>query len=207
MKYLDLNKCIKDGEVNMKSEKIDRRVKYTKMVLKASFINLLKSKHISKISIKEICDDADINRATFYAHYSDQYDLRSKIEAELIDDINEYLDGGSFNDPESVSLDMLVKIFEYIKENAELCIVLLGDSGDINFQRQVMMIVREQCVSAWSSSKDIGKDDAEFIYTFYAIGSVGIIQKWLLEGMKKPVREMAELILKLANGGLSGFDI
>jgi AcrR family transcriptional regulator len=189
----------------MKSEKIDRRVKYTKMVLKESFINLLKKKHISKISIKEICDDADINRATFYAHYNDQYDLRRKIEEELIDNIKEYLESGSFDDPDNVSLDMLVKIFEYLKKNADLCIVLLGDSGDINFQQQVMMIVREQCISAWTSNKDIRAEDAEFIYTFYAIGSVGIIQKWLTEDIDKPVVEMASLILKLANSGISGF--
>lgn len=189
----------------MKSEKIDRRVKYTKMVLKESFINLLKKKHISKISIKEICDDADINRATFYAHYTDQYDLRRKIEEDLINDIKEYLESGSFNDPDNVSLDMLVKIFEYLKKNAELCIVLLGDSGDINFQQQVMMIVRDQCISAWTSSKSIKEEDAEFIYTFYAIGSVGIIQKWLTEDIEKPAFEMASLILKLANSGISGF--
>lgn len=189
----------------MKSAKMDRRVKYTKMVLKESFISLLKKKHISKISIKEICDLADINRATFYAHYTDQYDLRRKIEEEMITDIKEYLESGSFNDPDNVSLDMLVKIFEYLKKNAELCVVLLGDSGDINFQQQVMMIVREQCISAWTSSKAIKAEDAEFIYTFYAIGSVGIIQKWLTEGIDKPPYEMASLILKLANSGISGF--
>ncbi|HBC96216.1 MAG TPA: TetR/AcrR family transcriptional regulator, partial [Clostridium sp.] len=47
----------------MKKEKTDRRVKYTKMVIRQSFIKLLKQKNISKISIKEICEDADINRA------------------------------------------------------------------------------------------------------------------------------------------------
>jgi len=56
----------------MKSNKLDRRVKYTRMVLKESFINLLEKKDISQITIKEICEDADINRATFYAHYNDQ---------------------------------------------------------------------------------------------------------------------------------------
>lgn len=189
----------------MKSAKIDRRVKYTKMVLKESFISLLKYKHISKISIKEICDLADINRATFYAHYTDQYDLRRKIEEDLIDNIKVYLESASFKGHDNVSLDMLVKIFEYLKENAELCIVLLGDSGDINFQQQVMMIVRDQCISAWTSSKSINPLDAEFIYTFYAIGSVGIIQKWLTEDIDKPPFEMASLILKLANSGISGF--
>ena len=56
-----------------KEKKDDRRVKYSKMVIKDSFIQLLKEKPITKITIKEICALADINRATFYAHYTDTY--------------------------------------------------------------------------------------------------------------------------------------
>ena len=76
----------------MKTEKIDRRVKYTRMVIKESFIDLLEKKDISRITIKEICENADINRATFYAHYSDQYELLRKIEDEFLDNIRDYLD-------------------------------------------------------------------------------------------------------------------
>lgn len=49
----------------MSGAKVDRRIKYTKMVLEESFIRLLEKKDISQISIKEICENADINRATF----------------------------------------------------------------------------------------------------------------------------------------------
>lgn len=59
----------------MSKKKEDRRVKFTKMFLKESLIDLLEEKSIFKITIKEICEKADINRATFYAHYSDQYNL------------------------------------------------------------------------------------------------------------------------------------
>ena len=59
----------------MKNEKGDRRVRYTKMVIRESFLDLLQTKDISQISIKEICEKADINRATFYSHYQDPYDL------------------------------------------------------------------------------------------------------------------------------------
>ena len=37
---------------------------------------------------------ADINRATFYTHYTDQFDLLRKISDELIADITSYLDSG-----------------------------------------------------------------------------------------------------------------
>lgn len=189
----------------MKNKKTDRRVKYTKMVLKKSFVNLLKKKTLSKITIKEICEDADINRATFYSHYSDQYDLLCQIENELIEDINHYLESYSFSIEGKEAVEMLEMIFEYIKENAELCAVLLSDNGDINFQKQVRKIVQIQCISEWTANKSMNKDDAEYIYSFFTIGSVGVIQKWLSEGMKKSAREMAEMILNLTNRGLGAF--
>ncbi|WP_338121478.1 hypothetical protein [Halalkalibacterium halodurans] len=50
------------------SVKLDRRKKYTRMVLKESLMKLMQEKPLSNITIKEICDLADINRSTFYSH-------------------------------------------------------------------------------------------------------------------------------------------
>jgi AcrR family transcriptional regulator len=75
----------------MERRRDDRRVIYTKMMLKESLINLLEKKDISKISVKEICKNADINRTTFYNHYNDQYDLMRKLENELIENIGIHL--------------------------------------------------------------------------------------------------------------------
>ena len=52
-------------------EKLDARKRYTQMVLKQSFLELLKEKPVSRITVKEVCALAQLNRATFYAHYSD----------------------------------------------------------------------------------------------------------------------------------------
>ena len=49
--------------------KENRKIKYTKKVLSESLIELLKTKHISEITITELCENADINRTTFYRHY------------------------------------------------------------------------------------------------------------------------------------------
>ena len=68
----------------MKSEKIDRRIKYTKTLLKNSLVDLMREYPIAKISVKMLCETADINRSTFYAHYSDQFDLLITLEREVI---------------------------------------------------------------------------------------------------------------------------
>lgn len=189
----------------MRSEKMNRKVKYTKMVLKESFIRLMKKKAFQRITITEICEAADINRATFYAHYTDQYDLLRQIEQELVDDINQYLGNHLFNENESEFLQMLEKIFEYIKVNAEVCSVLLSENGDRNFQKDVMMIVRNQCIAEWTSKKSIEEEAAQYLYSYIANGSIGIILQWLRNGMEKPTHEMSVLVGRLTNQGLSAF--
>lgn len=187
----------------METKKVDRRVKYTKMVIKDSFIKLLKQKPISKITIKELCENADINRATFYSHYTDQYDLLQKIEDELVDDINQYLNIYDFKGGMLESVEMLEKIFEYIKENYELVELLLDSNGDIKFHQEIIKILGLQHFLSMNTIEPA--DTAEYIFYFSVHGCMGIIQKWLKDGMKKTPREMAELILKMDLNGKSSF--
>lgn len=184
----------------MRNKKEDRRVRYTKMVLKESFINLLEEKDISRITIKEICEDADINRATFYAHYNDQYDLMKKIQNDLFANIEDYLTAYKDDDLPFVPVDMLERIFEYIKENAQLCKILLSERGDLNFQKRLLTLVYEKNISDLTKSGVISKDDAEYIYAFTLTGSVGAIQKWLNDDMKKTPHFMADMMVKITTG-------
>ncbi|MBQ7504502.1 MAG: TetR/AcrR family transcriptional regulator [Ruminococcus sp.] len=63
---------------------MDLRVKKTKKNIKEAFFQLRKRKPIEKISVKELSEIAMINKATFYLHYRDVYDLSDKLENELI---------------------------------------------------------------------------------------------------------------------------
>ena len=66
----------------MAQEKMDRRVRRTKALLLQGLIQLMEEKDIKDISVKELSDLADINRGTFYLHYSDVYNMLGKIEFE-----------------------------------------------------------------------------------------------------------------------------
>lgn len=186
-------------------KKVDRRVKYTLMVIKNSFIKLLKEKSISKITIKEICEEADINRATFYAHFRDQQDLLHQIESDVMKDIKQFLKSYDFDKNILYPIDATEKILEYIGENAELFSLLLNSNGDIKFHQEVIDIIGKQHFIPIMDSDTLKDDDKEYIFHFLACGAVGSIQMWLNDGMKKPAREMAELILKTAVNGRSSF--
>lgn len=184
----------------MGNNKDDRRVKYTKMVLKDSFINLLEKKDISQITIKEICEDADINRATFYSHYNDQYDLLRKIEDELLENIKSYLEELVQKDNTMNAVKSAEKIFEYLKENAKLCKLLISERGDFSFQKQMMMLVYHIIVNELTDNRKITKEDAEYVYSFTITGCVGIVQKWFDDDMKKSPHDIAEMVIKLTLG-------
>ncbi|MFZ7134311.1 MAG: TetR/AcrR family transcriptional regulator [Eubacteriales bacterium] len=187
----------------MRSRKDDRRVKYTKMVLKESFINLMERKDISQITIKEICKDADINRATFYAHYSDLYDLLRKIQNEMLDNIKTHLAEFDQKNYKINAVMLAEKIFEYLKENARLCKLLLSERGDFGFQKEIMMLVYDIIIAELTDNSKITKDDAEYVYSFTITGCVGIVQKWLNEDMKKSSHYMADMVIKLTIGLIS----
>ena len=64
--------------------KEDRRVLYTRRVIREAFLSLLESTSMENITVKEICNLADINRATFYRNYADLYALYDAIEEDMV---------------------------------------------------------------------------------------------------------------------------
>nr|WP_096155569.1 TetR-like C-terminal domain-containing protein [Bacillus sp. FJAT-45066] len=186
------------------TSKMDRRKKYTRMVLKESLMTLMKEKPVSSITVKELCELADINRSTFYSHYTDQFDLLFKIEEEIIDDMNKTL--GQYNyAKEEEALQMTEKMLEYVAENKDICHTLFSEHGDPSFQKRVMFIAHQFTVKNWMSSNTIEKETSEYISMFVVSGSIHVIKSWLDNGMDKSPKEMADLMIKLTNKGLGSF--
>jgi AcrR family transcriptional regulator len=174
------------------------------MVLKKSLITLLEQKSIEKITVKEICGVADLNRSTFYAHYKDPYDLLRQIEEELLSELDIHFKKLNFIDSESETFQLMKTIFEYIVANADLCRALMGEYGDIAFRR-IMMIIQEQRMVEWERRKELDPEMVQYATLFGVSGSIGVIQKWLQSGMTKTASEMAEFIFRLMYQGLSPY--
>lgn len=182
--------------------KLDRRKKYTKMVLKDSLLELLKDKPISSITIKEICENADINRSTFYSHYSNQYDLLYAIEEEFIKEMVETL--SRFNSiKEEDALKMTENVLEYIASKSELCQILLSENTDIQFQKKGMMIMKQLIYQNWETKIEVDPELFEYLSLFVVSGSIHVIKSWLENGMDKSPKEIAKIINNFTNKGLA----
>jgi AcrR family transcriptional regulator len=186
----------------MAEGKLDRRKKYTRMVLKESMIKLLKVKQISEITVKEICELADVNRSTFYSHYMDLYDLLTKMEEEVLDDMKMYLYQHNFQKDEE-SIRMTEKILEYIVENKEIAQILLHENADPNFQKRVMKIAQKYLMDSWGLADKLDEDFSHYLSIFTIGGCLQMIREWLDDDLDQTSKEMAILINNFANNGLS----
>jgi len=91
----------------------DRRVRKTEEQLVKGLTKLMKTKSIKNITVRELADEVDINRSTFYLHYKDIFDMVEKIENELAANLISTLDELNNNHiTQNILLDFLTDTFE-----------------------------------------------------------------------------------------------
>ncbi|MFT4143732.1 MAG: TetR-like C-terminal domain-containing protein [Mobilitalea sp.] len=192
----------------MAEEKENRRVKLTKIILKNSLVELMRENSISKISVKMICETADVNRSTFYSHYVDQFALLKDIELNAFTELKKYINKlekhlQDRNDPKTTQgiKDILI----YIQNNADIFRVLLSDNGDIKFQKDLMLWIHQQTIEDFWHAKNPCTIMKDYGPGFMATGALNILQTWLKNGMKESPEEMSEFITKILYNGLSSF--
>lgn len=178
------------------SKRMDRRVLLTKTLLRDTLAELMVDRPISKITVKELCEQAGVNRSTFYVHYDDAYDLLRQVEREVIENLTNYL-ARYTDDRMPIKESNLKGILEYAKDNADLFTVLLKERS---FQSDLFKLVKlvpfQYEMEGW---------EKRYILDFSLSGCIGLLHTWLEEGAVEPPDEMAALILKMIYGGLLNF--
>ena len=69
--------------------KSPQRRTLTKRLVQEAMLELLKSRSIQNITVRELCDVAGINRTTFYNHYDGVYEVLSEIEEHFLNQLSE----------------------------------------------------------------------------------------------------------------------
>ena len=187
----------------MDNKKVDQRVRLTQNLLKNALVQLMHEQHISKISIRAICEVADINRSTFYVHYSNQYDLLHKIEQEVLDNLNKHLSNQALDENHPISVQVLTKVLDYVKDNVELFKALLSENCDFTFQKNLIELA--QVISA-QQNQAFDEKTQEYIKLFGFTGIISMLQKWLHDGTNESPAQMAEFIIQICYYGINGLN-
>ena len=180
---------------------VDRRVRKTKKLLLDGLTQLMQTKDVSEISVKELSDLVDINRGTFYLHYRDIFDMLNKTEDELFSRFNEIVEKDLLTENPQKCLDatplpFLKDICNYLSENENTVRALLGPHGDLAFVNRLKDLVRERVDHVWKHS-NFEYEYAEYYFCFLISGYMGLIEHWFDTGLKETPEQLAELANRL----------
>ena len=178
-------------------KKQSRKIQYSKMVIRESLIELLKTRSILNITVKDICDRADICRSTFYDHYKDQYDLLRQIEEETLAYFEEMLDKYKDKHSKKEIAQMLEEILTYIANNGNSMQVLLSENGDVVFQKKWFHhYINHELVTRYLTDKQQDDEVKAYHSVFIVNGSISVIQHWLKNNMSIPVPQLTKMLLQ-----------
>ncbi len=170
----------------------DKRIRRTKKLLRQALTRLMQQKDFQSITVTDVVREADINRGTFYAHYRDVYDLRDRIEAEMIENFRELI--ATIRPSETATLKpVLGRLMDYLEENREIVTALIKVNGPDGFGRKMIAVI-EECRMELLPYRSI--EDA-YAARFLATGVIGMTEKWITEAQPIPKNEMISLIAKL----------
>lgn len=188
------------------TEKVDRRVRKTKAQLRAGLARLMQKKSIKEITVKELVDEVDINRSTFYLHYSDIYQMLESIENELMDEVAQVIEEYPLDPVQNGnSYPLIERIFTILDNNKDICIALMGSNGDMGFVSRIEKMVAETVLRQLSGKFAINNRDVGYAYAFCLNGCVGMIKAWLSSEDQESTKHMAELTYQMIENTTHNF--
>ena len=168
-----------------------------------ALITLLETKEFEYISIKEICHIANVNRSTFYLHYSNMNDLLEETIKSLNLSFNSHFNSrenentiiskDNLEDLLLINDDNLIPYLNFIKENKNIYKVLKNHPQLFNANKTYEQMFRKLFVPIMNR---FGLDEKwhKYLMDFYISGLTSIVLDWVYDDCKIPVQEVSDFI-------------
>ena len=183
-------------------EKTDRRIRKTKAQLRAGLAKLMQEKSIKEITVKELVEEVDINRSTFYLHYTDIFNMLSTIEEELLEEIRQTIQNHPVSPFNESSFPFIEDIFQILAENKDICSALLGPNGDIAFIHRIENLISTHSLNVLRRTFPDTIEDLKYSYSFCLSGCIGLVKTWLTSDTDETPQYMAQLTFRLIMNAL-----
>ena len=176
----------------------NQRTKLTIKLLEQSLIKLLSNKNIYEISIRELCDEAGINRSTFYRYFGSQFDLLSLMEDELVNNIQSYFAEDISSLDETQIRKQMIMMLEYLKENYDFTKLLLNNNVDPEFPTRLFEL---PCIKALIEraveSQELGELN-DYYKSFMITGGFAVLRQWVNNGCTIKPKIIADALAKFS---------
>ncbi|EMA6342707.1 TetR/AcrR family transcriptional regulator C-terminal domain-containing protein [Bacillus cytotoxicus] len=168
----------------------DPRVKRTKQLIQDAFITLVGEKGFENVTVQHIAERAPVNRATFYSHYHDKYDLLEKTITEMLETLTEAIRPTKRNKEDfQLTFDSphpsFLALFEHIAKNESFYRVMLGDQAAGNYGYKMMKTIQTHLTLSLSIAQPNDEKlivPRDILISYITGAHLGIIMSWLKKG-------------------------
>jgi len=171
---------------------------YTASLMDEALLLLLEQKDYNRITVKEVCQKAGVNRTTFYLHYEGMNDLLEETIGMINERFKKYLSSVPSDDPSKVVLTSekyLKPYLEFIRENMRIYRVI--HIKDHLFNSQKMFDNFYQTIfSPALTHFGVTENEKKYVFAFYTQGTVAIIGKWLEDNCRDDIDMIVDLIMR-----------
>ena len=176
----------------------ESRYQYTASLMDEAFLRLLEEKDYERITVKEVCQKAGVNRATFYLHYEGMSDLLEETVAMINGRFKASLSAVASGDPSREVLTgekYLRPYLEFIRENKRAYRVI--HTQDHLFHSQKTFESFYQTIfSPAMTHFGVPEEEKQYVFAFYTQGTVAIIGKWLEDDCRDDVDRIIDIIMR-----------
>jgi len=173
--------------------KYEQRVIETKQKIKNALVKMLEETSIEKISIKKLCEIAEVNRATFYNHYGSQFDVLEDVAATFLDGTSNAI-MADLMDGKNVS-DGLRAVLTYISQNKEFAYLLVSQNSSDIISNVKVKIPHFDEIFISRLPKDMEEEKKKAIVSFVIYGATRLLVEWVIDGCQKSPKDEAKLML------------
>jgi AcrR family transcriptional regulator len=174
--------------------------------IRKAYVELMREKNTTSISVKEVVDRADINRSTFYAHYQDIYAVLEEIENEVVQKLLAFLDVNDHTELLYNPLPVFMQIGAELQQNKSFYCLVLQTKGSVFFTQKLKEIFLWHLVSDKKAFSKIARQQ-EFLVSMNVLsgGAVGVYSDWLVGKVNMPMPELANVLSNMATNVLKQY--
>lgn len=199
--YVIINYHRNEGDILTRT---NHKFTNTALRMDEAFLKILERKEYAYITIKEICEEAQVNRSTFYLHYENINDLLLESIEYINQKFLDYMDRNSENfisniqncekkDLYLITPKYLFPYLQFIKQNKELIQCVYKNKDSLQSQETYHQMTKHVFTPIFNRLS-IPESKQNYLLTFYIKGIMGVINQWLEKDCKESIEEIIEIL-------------
>ena len=184
---------------------------HTAAKMDEALIALLNEKDFEYITVKEICQKAEVNRSTFYLHYENTRDLLEETVRYLIDRFRSYFpmdedfrihsrfQNCTLEELNYISKDYLIPYLTYIQENRKVFAIALAHAQNFEFEaiyKKMYCHIFQPILERFR----FPASEQPYVMTFYINGITAIVAQWVQNDCNESIETICGILKKCILG-------